>query len=168
MTRTPIKLTKRELDMIQGLIDDKGNKDIAAEHGISDNTVKVYLSRLYAKVGVPNRASMATWGRAYAESERLIAARHRTLRSELRPDEPSAQEEPPTLQRATVPQYDVFLVMAQTIEFTPDQILEIIDILGNRGPVRARIRLPLPHGNYRKSLPALHHGESEPPHQRGS
>lgn len=47
-------LTPRELDLVRGVLAGKRNKEIAFELGITENTVKVYLCRLYAKFGVTN------------------------------------------------------------------------------------------------------------------
>jgi two-component system nitrate/nitrite response regulator NarP len=39
------------------------NKNIAAELGITEGTVKVYLHRIYEKVGVTNRTELALFAR---------------------------------------------------------------------------------------------------------
>ncbi len=47
------KLTKRELDLLQTLIDPNGwsNKQIAFAMGISEGTIKVYMSKVFKKLG---------------------------------------------------------------------------------------------------------------------
>jgi two-component system nitrate/nitrite response regulator NarP len=44
------------------------NKNIAAELGITEGTVKVYLHRIYEKVGVTNRTELALFARDRAGS----------------------------------------------------------------------------------------------------
>jgi DNA-binding CsgD family transcriptional regulator len=120
--RKPIALTKRDREVIQGLIDGKSNKLIGEGLGISEHTVKVYLSRLYLKTGTGNRYGLSTFGRVYGESERLIVERFH----ELHPDTPKPDL---TFDNTKIAAYEVFAIMAQTIELTPDQASEIIDLL---------------------------------------
>jgi two-component system, NarL family, nitrate/nitrite response regulator NarL len=56
-----VLVTKREGQLIELLSRGSKNKDIAEALGISDGTVKVYLSRLFDKVGVRDRFDLALW-----------------------------------------------------------------------------------------------------------
>jgi two-component system, NarL family, nitrate/nitrite response regulator NarL len=57
-----IALTKREGQLISLLSQGLKNKEIAATLSISEGTVKVYLSRLFQKVGVKDRFELALYG----------------------------------------------------------------------------------------------------------
>jgi len=127
--KLPLRLTKRELTMIQGIVDAKNNKRIASDCGLKNNTVKVYLSHLYEKLGVGDRFGLGNWGRAYTESQRLIAVRYRELQRELNPEGPEIPDQPPVLANASIAEFDVFKAMAQTITLTPDQCIEILYML---------------------------------------
>lgn len=48
-------LTPRQLEMLEGIIDGKSRKEIAAELHISENTVKMHTSLLYDSLGVSSR-----------------------------------------------------------------------------------------------------------------
>jgi two-component system, NarL family, response regulator LiaR len=48
-------LTPRELDMLRGAARGLGNKQIAAELGVSARTVQTHLTRVFAKLGVSSR-----------------------------------------------------------------------------------------------------------------
>lgn len=52
------KLTQREREIIQLLIDDRSNKEIARMLNLSINTVKGYLKHLMLKLGVTSRAGV--------------------------------------------------------------------------------------------------------------
>jgi DNA-binding NarL/FixJ family response regulator len=54
-----VKLTKRERQLASLLAQGLKNKEIAYRLGITEGTVKVYLSRLYAKLGVNDRFDLA-------------------------------------------------------------------------------------------------------------
>ena len=49
-------LTKRELEIISSVAAGRTNKEIAAEEGVSPNTVKFHIRNLYEKLGVHNRS----------------------------------------------------------------------------------------------------------------
>jgi two-component system nitrate/nitrite response regulator NarL len=48
-------LTKRELEILSSLAVGHTNKEIAAEKGVSSNTVKYHIRNLFEKLGVSNR-----------------------------------------------------------------------------------------------------------------
>jgi DNA-binding CsgD family transcriptional regulator len=53
-----LNLSKREQDLVQLLLTDLGNKQIAHSLGLSLNTVKTYLKLLMRKLGVTSRAGI--------------------------------------------------------------------------------------------------------------
>lgn len=53
---TGATLTNREREVLELLADGLGNKQIAAQLGISTNTVKTHLEMLFEKLGVSSRA----------------------------------------------------------------------------------------------------------------
>jgi two-component system, NarL family, nitrate/nitrite response regulator NarL len=55
-------LTRREGQLVSLLAEGMKNKDIAAALAISEGTVKVYLSRLFHKLGVKDRLELALCG----------------------------------------------------------------------------------------------------------
>ncbi len=57
-----VALTKRESQLVALLSQGLKNKEIAATLEISEGTVKVYLSRLFQKVGVKDRFELALYG----------------------------------------------------------------------------------------------------------
>jgi len=57
-----VVLTKREGEMVSLLSQGLKNKEIATELGIAEGTVKVYISRLFDKVGVQDRFELALYG----------------------------------------------------------------------------------------------------------
>jgi DNA-binding NarL/FixJ family response regulator len=57
-----ISLTKRESQLVSLLSQGLKNKEIATTLSISEGTVKVYLSRLFQKVGVKDRFELALYG----------------------------------------------------------------------------------------------------------
>lgn len=52
-------LTQREQEIVDLIAQGLCNKRIARALGLAVGTIKVYLSRIYCKVGVPNRTSLA-------------------------------------------------------------------------------------------------------------
>jgi two-component system nitrate/nitrite response regulator NarP len=52
-------LTPRERDLIDLVRQGKRNRDIAAELGVTEGTVKVYLHAIFDKIGVDNRTELA-------------------------------------------------------------------------------------------------------------
>jgi DNA-binding NarL/FixJ family response regulator len=57
-----VALTKRESQLVALLSQGLKNKEIASTLEISEGTVKVYLSRLFQKVGVKDRFELALYG----------------------------------------------------------------------------------------------------------
>jgi two-component system, NarL family, nitrate/nitrite response regulator NarL len=60
--RRKVSLTPREREIISLLRQGLRNKQIACEMGITEGTVKIYLFRLFHKVGVRNRFELARCG----------------------------------------------------------------------------------------------------------
>ncbi len=59
---TKVNLTRRESQLVTLLAQGLKNKEIAACLGISEATVKAYLSRLFQKVGARDRFELALFG----------------------------------------------------------------------------------------------------------
>jgi DNA-binding NarL/FixJ family response regulator len=57
-TAGPDQLTERELEVLQLVVDGRRNKEIAAELGISENTVKYHLRNILDKLHARSRAEM--------------------------------------------------------------------------------------------------------------
>ena len=57
-----VNLTRREGQLVTLLSQGLKNKEIATVLGISENTIKVYMSRLFSKVGVKDRFELALLG----------------------------------------------------------------------------------------------------------
>ena len=55
----PERLTDRELSVLRLVVDGLRNKEIAAELGISENTVKFHLKNTVEKLHVRSRAELA-------------------------------------------------------------------------------------------------------------
>jgi DNA-binding CsgD family transcriptional regulator len=55
-----LKLSKREVQMLKALFDDKREAGIARELGISRHTVRTYMLRLHGKLRVNSRAALVT------------------------------------------------------------------------------------------------------------
>jgi len=58
VTFVPIKLTPREQEILKLLLSAQPNKAIADELGISEQSVKNRLTRLYRKFGVSSRLQL--------------------------------------------------------------------------------------------------------------
>lgn len=54
-------LTSGELQLLKLLAQGKGNKEIAAELGTKEQTVRNHLTKLYLKLGVTNRTAAVIW-----------------------------------------------------------------------------------------------------------
>ncbi len=57
-----IKLTPRESQLVRLVAQGLRNKEIAGELGLSENSVKVYVSKLFHKIGVSDRYALAVYG----------------------------------------------------------------------------------------------------------
>jgi len=57
-----VNLSRRESQIVALLTEGQKNKEIAARLSISEGTVKVYLSKLFAKVGAKDRYELALFG----------------------------------------------------------------------------------------------------------
>jgi len=67
-------LTPRQQDVLDRVAQGKPNKQIGAELGISERAVKALVTRLFGKLGVPNRAALiATVLRAGTSTSSLTA-----------------------------------------------------------------------------------------------
>ncbi len=66
-----LRLSPRELQIAQSVFDDQKEAAIADDLGISAHTVHTHLERLYRKIGVHGRTTMAV--RVLAEHLRLMA-----------------------------------------------------------------------------------------------
>ena len=56
--RDPDRLTERELDVLRLVVAGRRNKEMAAELGISENTVKFHLRNILDKLHAQSRAEM--------------------------------------------------------------------------------------------------------------
>ena len=81
---TRFGLTKRELQIVDALVQAQTNKDIAETFGISEYTVKHHLTNIFDKLGVYNRVELA-----------LFAINHQLCPSATQP--PQAQAAEPAL-----------------------------------------------------------------------
>jgi DNA-binding NarL/FixJ family response regulator len=57
--RDPDRLTEREVDVLGGVVDGLRNKEIAAQLGVSENTVKFHLRNILDKLHAQSRAEAA-------------------------------------------------------------------------------------------------------------
>jgi DNA-binding NarL/FixJ family response regulator len=55
---TPTNLSRREQEVLEGLLENLANKEIASKLNISDRTVKFHVSNLLSKFGVRRRADL--------------------------------------------------------------------------------------------------------------
>ncbi|MBD3626135.1 MAG: response regulator transcription factor [Rhodobacteraceae bacterium] len=53
------KLSKRELQVLEGLTEGKSNKEIARDLDVTEPTVKLHVKTLYRKIGAANRTQAA-------------------------------------------------------------------------------------------------------------
>ena len=70
------KLTTRESDMLEGICRGASDEEIAADLGVSLNTIRNHVARLYRKIGVNRRSAVIVWAR-----ERGIGAATPNVRS---------------------------------------------------------------------------------------
>ena len=62
LNNRPISLSKRQSELVGLLVQGLKNKEIATALGISEGTVKAYLTTLYEKVGARDRFELALFG----------------------------------------------------------------------------------------------------------
>ena len=62
LTNRPINLSRRQSQLVGLLVQGLKNKEIAASLGISEGTVKAYLTTLFEKVGAKDRFELALFG----------------------------------------------------------------------------------------------------------
>lgn len=51
-------MTKRETDVVRLAVEGFSNREIAQELGLTEHTVKNYLSKIFDKLGVSNRVEL--------------------------------------------------------------------------------------------------------------
>jgi DNA-binding NarL/FixJ family response regulator len=68
-TKKTFKFTRREAEMIRHIVDGRSNREIAAQIGLSEETVKSHLKNVFGKVGVSTRLELAM----FAMSHELVA-----------------------------------------------------------------------------------------------
>jgi len=73
--RRSTRLTRREIDILHGLLDGLSNKVIARNLGTTDATVKAQLRHLLRKIGAENRTQAALWARENGVAAMDSAAR---------------------------------------------------------------------------------------------
>ncbi|MGO9894432.1 MAG: response regulator transcription factor [Bryobacteraceae bacterium] len=62
--RAPVALTQlsaRECDVLIGVSQGRPNKEIAAQLGITEHTVKAHVGRFLERLGMGNRVDLARW-----------------------------------------------------------------------------------------------------------
>jgi len=57
--RNPVHLTRRQHEVLRGVLQSRTNKEIAEQLNISSRTVKFHVSALFARFGVADRMSLA-------------------------------------------------------------------------------------------------------------
>jgi DNA-binding NarL/FixJ family response regulator len=63
-------LTKREEDLLRLVAEGLSNRDIARQLGLSENTVKNYMFRIFEKLGISNRVELVLY--ALSDSKRTL------------------------------------------------------------------------------------------------
>jgi DNA-binding NarL/FixJ family response regulator len=86
-------LTGREIQLIRLLALGLKNKEIASTLSITEGTVKVYLSRLFQKLGVKDRFELALYGMKHPGAGAFRMARHGLVRRARRHAESLADPE---------------------------------------------------------------------------
>jgi DNA-binding CsgD family transcriptional regulator len=59
--KTPVRLSRRDVQLALLVSRGRINKEIAFTLGITEGTVKIYMSHLFAKLGLSNRAELSAW-----------------------------------------------------------------------------------------------------------
>lgn len=60
-----VPLTERDKQVLRGLAQGWDNARMAAELGVAEQTVRNYVSRIYATLGTPTRTEAAIWAREH-------------------------------------------------------------------------------------------------------
>jgi DNA-binding NarL/FixJ family response regulator len=76
------RLSRREREVLRHAATGVGNKELADRLSISEATVKVHLTRIFQKLGVPGRAALAA---AYHHVDAIGAADDRRTTTDVRP-----------------------------------------------------------------------------------
>ena len=66
-------LTSRELQIVSAIVDGETNKAIAERLGLSGNTVRHHLTRVFGKLGVENRLELAIFALRVLPSQQTAA-----------------------------------------------------------------------------------------------
>lgn len=75
-------LTRREAQIVSAVVAASSNKDIAAQFGITETTVKHHLSNIFDKVGVSSRLELAIFAQHHGLGQtESVVRRRRTRRS---------------------------------------------------------------------------------------
>ena len=81
----PIGLSRRQSQLLALLVQGLKNREIAAELGISEGTVKAYLTTLFEKVGARDRFELALYGlKTLRNTREAQAERDVRMRSQVR------------------------------------------------------------------------------------
>ncbi|HZT30133.1 MAG TPA: LuxR C-terminal-related transcriptional regulator [Bryobacteraceae bacterium] len=62
-----VRLSRRDLQLAHLVTQGRINKEIGFLLGITEGTVKIYMSTLFAKLGVANRAELSAWATRHDE-----------------------------------------------------------------------------------------------------
>ncbi len=65
-----MQLTARELQIVAAIVEGASNKDLSQQLGLSEQTVKNHLSRIFDKVGVSSRLELALYALHHGLAER--------------------------------------------------------------------------------------------------
>ena len=85
LNNRPISLSKRQSELVGLLVQGLKNKEIASALGISEGTVKAYLTTLFEKVGARDRFELALYGLKNLRNTREAeAGRDLRMRSQVR------------------------------------------------------------------------------------
>ena len=71
LERSTVQLSRRESEVMDGLLDNHANKEIANRLGISERTVKFHVSNVLRKFHVRRRADLILLGVQNSESGRI-------------------------------------------------------------------------------------------------
>jgi DNA-binding NarL/FixJ family response regulator len=69
----PAYLTERDIEVIRLLGAGYSNKQIGDHLGLTEGTIKVYVNRIFDKIGTDNRVQLALWARDHADVVRRTA-----------------------------------------------------------------------------------------------